>query len=146
MLLRRALMPLALSPLATQDVLAQLPTERPAANGGAVTPGTPDGRPDLQGGWHYATATPLERPAEFADKPFLTDAEAAAWVAKLLETRSGDIRDPSPVNDLGRETNEFWQERTEVARINGRFATSLIWRLRSEVGEETEITSSSDRD
>ena len=44
MLLRRALIPPALSPLATQGVIAQPPTERPAANGGAVTQRTPDGR------------------------------------------------------------------------------------------------------
>jgi hypothetical protein len=36
-------------------------------------PRTPDGRPDLQGVWSFATLTPLERPAEFADKPFMTD-------------------------------------------------------------------------
>ena len=30
---------------------------------------TPDGHPDLQGVWQVHTITPLERPAEFADKP-----------------------------------------------------------------------------
>ena len=66
MLMRRAPILLALSPLATQGVIEQPPTERPAGSGGAVTPRT------------------------FADKPFLTDGEAAAWVAKLLESRSRD--------------------------------------------------------
>jgi hypothetical protein len=128
MLLRRALVVLALSLLATQDAIAQTPTERPAANGGAVTPRTPDGRPDLQGVWSYATVTPLERPADLADRSYLSDEEAAAWVAKLRATRNSDIRDPkNPVNDLARETNDFWQEHpTQMARINGRFATALI--------------------
>jgi hypothetical protein len=36
-------------------------------------PRTVDGQPDLQGVWDYRTVTPLERPAEFADKEFLTE-------------------------------------------------------------------------
>jgi len=38
----------------------------------------PDGKPDLQGFWDFRSLTPLERPVSQADKPFLTDAEAAA--------------------------------------------------------------------
>jgi hypothetical protein len=37
---------------------------------------TPEGRPDLQGMWLNDTATPLERPKEFADKSVFTEAEA----------------------------------------------------------------------
>ena len=33
-------------------------------------PRTPDGQPDLQGIWDYRTATPLERPPQFAEKSF----------------------------------------------------------------------------
>lgn len=43
-------------------------------------PRMPDGRPDFKGVWSFATLTPLERLKEFADKPFLTDAEAAEFV------------------------------------------------------------------
>ncbi|MSR21242.1 MAG: hypothetical protein EXR91_09745 [Gemmatimonadetes bacterium] len=46
---------------------------------------TPDGRPDLQGIWNSATATPLERPSELADKPFFTPEEAAEWVQSFIE-------------------------------------------------------------
>jgi hypothetical protein len=52
---------------------------------GAQRPGvgsaiqTRDGRSDLQGIWTTGTATPLERPVEFADKPSLTEAEAAEY-------------------------------------------------------------------
>jgi hypothetical protein len=42
-------------------------------------PRTPDGRPDLQGIWYFGSATPLERPQEFAGKPVLTPDEAAAF-------------------------------------------------------------------
>ena len=48
-------------------------------------PRTPDGRPDLQGIWYFGSATPLERPAQFADKPVLTKEEAEAWVKREAE-------------------------------------------------------------
>jgi hypothetical protein len=38
---------------------------------------TPDGKPDLQGVWDFRTATPLERPREFADREFLSDRDAS---------------------------------------------------------------------
>ena len=38
---------------------------------------TPWGDPDLQGVWRYEAAIPLERPANLADTPFLTDEEVA---------------------------------------------------------------------
>ena len=55
----------ALAPLAAQTRVA--------------APRTPEGHPDLQGIWNFSTITPLERPAEFAEKPFLTDAEAKEY-------------------------------------------------------------------
>src|SRR5687768_15077990 len=45
---------------------------------------TPDGQPDLQGVWRVNTITPLERPAEFVDKPFLTPQEASTYQAGRL--------------------------------------------------------------
>ena len=45
---------------------------------------TPDGQPDLQGVWTFATATPLERPKEFADKAFLTEKEVADFETDVL--------------------------------------------------------------
>jgi hypothetical protein len=100
----------------------------PAAKAPArVVPRAPDGRPDLQGVWNFATATPLQRPPQFADKPFLTDAEAAAFVRESLVTRNTDIRDADPNADLGKEVNEFWWERpAAMAQIGGRFVSSLV--------------------
>lgn len=40
--------------------------------------------PDLQGLWTNGTLTPLTRPPEFKDKPFLTPAEAADYEADAL--------------------------------------------------------------
>ena len=42
-------------------------------------PLTPDGKPDLQGTWLNQSATPLERPKEFAGRPLLTDEEVAEF-------------------------------------------------------------------
>jgi len=50
-------------------------------------PRTPDGHPDLQGIWTTQTFTPLERPARYAGREFLTDEEASD-LTKLL-TRDG---------------------------------------------------------
>ena len=41
------------------------------------TPKTSFGHPDLEGVWSNNSATPLQRPAAWADKQLLTDAEVA---------------------------------------------------------------------
>ena len=42
-------------------------------------------RPDLSGFWSNGTVTPLQRPPEFADKPFLSEAEAAEYERTALD-------------------------------------------------------------
>jgi hypothetical protein len=42
-----------------------------------AVPRTPDGQPDLQGYWTNLTFTPLQRPAKFGNREFLTDEEIA---------------------------------------------------------------------
>ena len=80
---------------------------------------TADGRPDFQGVWSLATFTPLERPKEFADRPFVTDTEAADFVRRRLAAVNMDHR-PA-------DYNEFWNERpTALARWHGKNLTSLI--------------------
>jgi hypothetical protein len=77
----------------------------------SVIPRTPDGHPDLQGTWNTSTLTPLERPAEFADKPFLTEQEAKDYEARLLRENNRDRRDGTAEVDVGRAYNEFWYDR-----------------------------------
>jgi hypothetical protein len=72
------------------------------------TPRTPWGHPDLQGVWSTATITPLERPAQFADKPFLTEAEVREYERITLERTNRDRRDGGAAADVSRAYNDFW--------------------------------------
>src|SRR5436305_14721186 len=57
------------------------------------TPRMRDGHPDLSGNWSYATLTTLERPTELGTRAFLTQAEAAEFEKRILETQNRDRRD-----------------------------------------------------
>jgi hypothetical protein len=69
---------------------------------------TPDGQPDLQGVWGFATITPLERPNELAGKQFFTEKEAAEYEKQLLQQTNKDRRDGSTEADVSRAYNDFW--------------------------------------
>src|SRR3982751_1896411 len=91
---------LAVAAAMTAALLAQTP--HPSR--GALAR-TPDGQPDLQGIWTNATLTPFERPPSLRDKPFLTEAEAAAIERQASERRDDD---PAPrTGDVG-SYNQFW--------------------------------------
>lgn len=73
------------------------------------SPRTPWGHPDLQGVWNNSTITPLERPAEFAGREFLTEEEARA-----LDARAAVRYDERPADaalDVDAAYNQFWWER-----------------------------------
>ena len=56
-----------------------------AAAQSTEAPRTPWGAPDLQGVWDFRSLTPLERPAALADKPFLTEEEAAKLEQEAID-------------------------------------------------------------
>ncbi len=87
-------------------------------------PRTPDRQPDFQGVWDTSTLTPLERPAEFAGKEFLTEQEAAEYARRTLQELNTDRRDGSNEADLRRNYNEFWRDRGTTVVPSRR--TSLI--------------------
>ena len=64
---------------------------RSSAPAAWTPPRTPDGHPDLQGIWDFRTATPLERPRDFAGKEFFTPEEAAQWEDRNAERIAGII-------------------------------------------------------
>ena len=81
----------------------------------------PDGRPDLQGIWGFATVTPLQRPKEFADKEVLTPQERADLEEKAVRDQFVDR--PPPAGNTG-SYNRFWNDSgTKVVATN---RTSLI--------------------
>jgi hypothetical protein len=83
-----------------------------------IAPQTPWGDPDLQSVWNFSTPTPLERPAEYADREFLSEAEVEEAADRAA---SRDRRAADPVADVRQAYNEFWSER---GRPTGR--TSLV--------------------
>jgi len=85
---------------------------------------TPWGDPDLQGTWSNQTLTPLERPAQFKDKPVLTEAEAAAYEKRLVEQGDVDNRTPGTVQDVNLAYNQVWWDRGNKIVADRR--TSLI--------------------
>ena len=98
-----------------------------------VMPRTPDGKPDLQGIWSNATQTPLERPAEFGDKGFLTAAEAAeqeqAWRDRIARADLPSDPERAPPEDGNTDAgyNNFWVDRgTDAIEINGQYRTSIV--------------------
>jgi len=100
---------------------------------GQNIPRAADGHPDLQGVWTNATITPLERPAQFAGKATLTDAEAAALEknsAQELAEVDGKSEHPllaaAGSNGTGGYNVLFIDRGSEFARVDGVKRTSLI--------------------
>jgi len=87
-------------------------------------PRAPDGHPDLQGTWNFSSLTPLERPAQFADKPFLTEAEAAEFERQALERNDADRRRETADADVAQAYNNAWYDRG--TRIVSTKRSSLI--------------------
>lgn len=97
-------------------------------------PRTEHGYPDLQGAWSNATATPIQRPLELANKRAYTQEEALNLESSLRETSdqrylpSDADRAPPPIGDI----NPFFAEElysdsmANLAVINGEYRTSLI--------------------
>src|SRR5262245_59887364 len=85
---------------------------------------TPDGKPDLQGTWSFATVTPRERPANLAGKEFFTEQEAAAYEKDVVERNNKDRRDGPAESDVSRAYNDFWWDSgTKVVKTR---RTSLV--------------------
>jgi hypothetical protein len=90
------------------------------------------GDPDLQGIWTFRTVTPLQRPPELANKPTLTEEEAAAYQQAEVRRQNRDLIDSkegglnyAPESEGGVVPyNEFWYDRGTTVVASRR--TSLI--------------------
>ena len=115
--------PVLLSTAVAAMTLAPLPTTAQTGSDTWSVPRTPDGQPDLQGVWDFRTITPLERPAELAEKAVLSEEEAAEFQQRWASEENRDRRDGLGTtevasdgrSDVARAYNEFWWDRgTEV--------------------------------
>jgi hypothetical protein len=85
---------------------AKKETKSAASTKGGTTPRTPDGHPDLHGYWTSESFTPLERPAKYAGREFLTDQEAEA-VQKAGLQRAYDRTYDDPVEEPVYDSTTF---------------------------------------
>ncbi|HUP25428.1 MAG TPA: hypothetical protein VNB06_21125 [Thermoanaerobaculia bacterium] len=123
----------------------------PERSQGTAIPRMPDGKPDLSGTYDSATLTPLNRPAEYGDKLYMTveEAEAIAQAEREILARanaqSAVDREAPPVggapptgaDDSEREAlgagnvggyNAFWIDRgNEAFTVDGKFRTSIVY-------------------
>ena len=112
----------AVSAVSAVLVLAPLPATGQAVAEQWTPPRTPNGQPDLQGIWSFATITPLERPSQYAGREVLTDEEVAQENQNSATRASSDRRTTlTPDQDVALAYNQFWWDRgTSTGR------TSLI--------------------
>jgi hypothetical protein len=105
---------------------------------------TPSGKPDFSGVYDTGTLTPLNRPAEFGDKQFMTKAEADALVQATQDRfdfgqagksdpnrgapkKGGDGNNSSGAGGVG-GYNAFWIDPgSEAFEIDGKFRTSIVY-------------------
>ena len=80
---------------------------------------TPDGQPDLQGVWGFATITPFERPGDLAGKQYFTEKEAVEYEREFLKRNNRDRRDGPTEADVSRAYNDFWWD-SEIGRASCR--------------------------
>jgi hypothetical protein len=77
-----------LAALLVTTISGQSPASPPAAAKPYAVPKLPGGAPDLEGVWNYGTATPLERPAQWAGRTTISDQEAVVWEKDNAQRRS----------------------------------------------------------
>jgi hypothetical protein len=99
------------------SALAIVAEQRSAAQTHAPSP-----HPDLQGIWDFRSATPLERPARFAGKEFMTPAEVAEYERLALEREDG--RPPDDARTEQSVHPAWWLDYGKTVVKTGR--TSLI--------------------
>ncbi len=82
----------------------------PGAAQAQEAPRTAWGAPDLQGVWDFRSLTPMQRPADLADKASFTEEEAASFSEEVIRDQSRDLEDADAQAATGRVVpyNDFW--------------------------------------
>src|ERR1700758_3390552 len=102
----RFTLPVAFAVVTVLGGTSQTPVAQTSQSSGAKTrpgsriagPVTPDGHPDLQGTWSFATLTPFER-RNPGDKQELSDTEVEEFVNQSLSAQNKDRRDGGAAAD-----------------------------------------------
>jgi len=94
----------AFAPTTALRVQAQSPPATKRTSMSAAALRTADGDSLLEGMWTNGTLTPFERPGNQANKPFLTEEEAAAVEKQAAERRATPVRRPG---DVGNDNEAF---------------------------------------
>jgi hypothetical protein len=99
------------------------------ASSGADVPRTPWGTPDLQGVWDVRTITPLQRPADLADKSVLTEEEAREYATRAqlrrVQRRDRAVEHRDGLSEVDRVPyDDFWVDAGSAVVSDRR--TSLI--------------------
>lgn len=109
------LIPLGLAIFAAAPLLAQqAPHELPPAPKNWVQTKTPWGDPDIQGTWTSddCIGTPMNRPANFGDRAFLTEQEISDRMKNLEKQHQNDLKDTVDTNQrVGTGPPGNWGER-----------------------------------
>src|SRR5688500_6790317 len=101
----RAAVVTAVTLFSASALLGQAPAGQKPAATTFTAPRTPWGHPDLQGVWDQTTGTPLERPAEYQGRKFLTDQEAA----ERERTRFSEFDQPGRAGGTG-DYGSVWRD------------------------------------
>ena len=89
---------------------AQQPRAAAASAGKGTGVLTAWGDPDIEGAWNFATITPMQRPPEFAGRPFLTREEADRLEQSTDARRVQNEANPR-AGDVGNYNLGWWWER-----------------------------------
>src|SRR5437899_5669377 len=109
---------------ATALFAAAQTAKAPAKKAAWTAPRTAWGHSDLQGIWDNHSITPLERPARFAGREFLTPQEVADLEKRAVAENSDEARFADKERDVEAAYNDFWWDRaTTVVKTH---RTSLI--------------------
>ena len=95
-------------------LLTLIPSLSTAAND-FVAPRTLWGFPDLQGVWNFSSDTPMQRPAKYGERKYLTGDELAQIKA---ETAASDKRSDAAIPGTGVDEsyNDFWIESAGIGQ------------------------------